>query len=107
MVVRIVGVVPVGPPASTTSALTSVPSSIIPVLLLAANPARTGFSIRNSSIMDTLYVKASAAGPAVSPIFHTVALVPGAYYEDPFHYVGDVFGVWSAATGAALVDEYG
>ena len=106
-VVRVLGTLPVSTPASTTSTIATIPSSIVEVLLLAANPNRTGFSIRNTSTMDTLYVKASAAGPAASPVFHTVALVPGAYYEDPFHYVGPVYGVWAAAaTGAALVDEY-
>jgi hypothetical protein len=57
-------------------------------------------------MQDVLYVKASNQITLVSSNFHTVALVPQAYYEDPYHYVGIVTGVWSGATGAALVDEY-
>lgn len=105
IVVRPVG--PVSPATTTTSTLTSIPAALAPVVLLAANAARLGFSITNTSSSDTLYVKASAAGGAVSSIFYTVALRPNAYYEDPYHYVGQVTGVWGpAATGTALVDEY-
>lgn len=107
MVVRPIGPIgPVIPLTATTGAVTSVPAAIVATPLLAANPARLGFSIRNTSTADTLYVLAANAG-AVSPALHTVALVPGAYYEDPYHYVGPVTGVWApAATGTALVDEY-
>ena len=104
LVVRPIG--PVGPPVPTTSTVTSVAAALAPVALLAANAARVGFSIRNTSSADTLYVLAAPAG-VVSAAFHTVAIRPGAYYEDPYRYVGEVTGVWApAATGAALVDEY-
>lgn len=107
LVVRPIGPSTVIPQPSTTSGLVAIPASLVPVLLLAANANRLGFSIRNSSDTDWLYVKASTTVGAVSPTFHTVALPPHGYYEDPFRFVGDVFGVWDpAATGAAMVDEY-
>ena len=106
-VVRPIGPIgPVFPAPSTQSTLTAIPGAIAPVVLLAANPNRLGFSIRNTSMTDVLYVKASASGAAVSAVYHTVAICPGGYYEDPYRYVGIVTGVWSAATGEALVDEY-
>lgn len=92
----------------TTGTLTSVEGSIAEVSLLAANPARAGFSIKNLAATGTLYVLANTAGGAVSSTFHTVAITPGAYYEDPYNYVGEVFGIWGATTpgDAALVNEY-
>lgn len=106
-VVRIAGAIPTTPQKPANSALTAIAADVNPVVLLAANANRIGFSIRNTSADDTLYVKASAAGGAVSSTYHTVALVPGAYYEDPYGYTGEVSGVWApAATGDALVDEY-
>jgi hypothetical protein len=105
IVVRPVG--PISPATTSTSTLTAIPASVAPVVLLAANADRLGFSIRNTSTTDTLYIKASASGGAVSPTYHTVALRPSAYYEDPYHYVGEVTGMWDpGATGEALVDEY-
>lgn len=91
---------------STASTIVSVPASLVAVPILAANASRHGFSVRNNSTTGTLYLKCSAAGGAVSSAFHTVALVPGAYYEDPYHYVGEVTGIWSIASGEALVTEY-
>lgn len=98
--------VPVAPASSTASTLSEVAADVAPVTLLATNTSRLGFSIKNTSATATLFVKASASGGAVSTTFYTVSLPPGAYYEDPFHYVGVVTGVWSAAVGSALVTEY-
>lgn len=95
--------IPVVPPA-TQGVVTVVAASAVPVLLLAANPLRIGFSIRNAS-NSQLYVK-SAAGGVVSPTFNTVELIMNAYYEDPYRYVGDVFGIWDVAVGEALITEY-
>ena len=100
------GVVVVEEIPSKTSGVTAIPVSAAPVPLLVASATRLGWSVRNTSTIDTLFVLASASG-VVSPTFHTVALRPGAYYEDPYHYTGDVFGIWDAATnGEALVDDY-
>ena len=93
------------PISSTTSTVVSVPAAVVPTVLLAANANRIGFSIRNTSTVDTLYVMSNPTD-VVSAALHTVALGPGGYYEDPYHYVGKVTGIWTAATGAALVTEY-
>lgn len=100
--------VPVEETPSTDGVLTAVPASIAPVTLLAANATRLGFTIRNSSTTAWLYVKSSIHGAVVSDTFHTVALGPCGYYEDPYHYVGEVTGVWAngAMTGDALITEY-
>lgn len=101
------GPLPPFPPApSAASTLTSIPASTSPVTLLAANANRLGFSIQNSSTTDTLFIKASASGAPVSTAFYTVAIYPQSYYEDPFHYVGPVTGIWTGTDGTALVDEY-
>lgn len=112
LVVRPIGGGPSGeiiviPIPSTDSGLVAIPATLVPVLLLAANADRIGFTIRNTSDTDWLYVKASTTVGAVSPVFHTVAIPPHGYYEDPYRYVGDVDGVWDpGATGLAMVDEY-
>lgn len=111
LVVRPIGTIDVEPVPSDNAILTSVAPSLVPVVLLLAdptplNPNRTGWSIFNSSTMDTIFVKATPAGPAVSNVFFTVAIPPQSYYEDPYHYVGEVTGVWSGLTGTALVTEY-
>lgn len=100
--------VPVEEAPSTDGVLTAVPASGAPVTLLAANATRLGFSIRNSSTTAWLYVKSSTHGGAVSDTFHTVAISPCGYYEDPYHYVGIVTGIWAngALTGNALITEY-
>lgn len=90
---------------SANSTVTSVAGSATAVQLLAANPNRLGFSIYNSSAVDTLYVLANPGG-TVSNVLFSVAIAPKGYYEDPYHYVGKVEGIWDHATGAALVTEY-
>lgn len=107
LVVRPIGPIDVVPEPSTQSTLVTIPATVVPVQLLAANANRLGFSIFNTSYADTLYVKASTSVGAVSPSFFTVAIPPRSYYEDPYRFVGAVSGVWDpAATGEATVDEY-
>lgn len=104
MVVRPIGTVTVVDPAVLGTPST-VAASLAPVTLLAANTARIGFTIYNTSLADTLYVLVGTG--AVSINLFTVALVPGAYYESPARYVGAVTGVWDpAATGDALITEF-
>lgn len=93
---------------STQTTITVVPCVFAAVQLLAANPDRLGFTIRNGSTTCWLYVKAHAGGATVSDTFHTVLIGPCGYYEDPFHYVGVVTGVWTGtlADGSAFVTEY-
>lgn len=92
----------------STGVTTSVGSAGVSTTLLVANPDRSGFSIRNVSTTAILYVLCNTAGGLASAANHTFALGPGAYYEDPFNYVGIVSGLWSVVTpgDAALVTEY-
>jgi hypothetical protein len=91
----------------TTAVISSVAASATSVLLLAANPDRAGFSIRNTSTTVALYVLANAG--TASSTNHTVMLAPGGYYEDPYNCVDEINGIWAAAPGVgdlALVTEY-
>jgi len=104
---------PLGPvtfvPESTTAVVTSVPASLVSVSLLAANANRIGFSIRNTSMNAVLYILANSTGGPASSTNHSVMLLPGAYYEDPYRYVDEVFGIWDAGImmgELALVTEY-
>lgn len=96
-------------PVATDGVVTQVPASNVSGLILAANPARVGFAVRNTSQYATLYLLQSSGGGVASSTNHTVALVPCAYYEDPYRYVGDVIGVWDGVVQPgelALVTEY-
>lgn len=86
---------PLGPQRIGAAAATTV--------LAAANPFRRGLTVFNESTA-TLFL---ALAPTASLTAYTVQLVAGAYYElqgMPL-YRGIVSGIWSAATGAALVTE--
>lgn len=87
--------------------VTSIPAAGT-ALLLAANDQRSGYSIRNVSTTATLYVLCNTAGGTASATNHSFALPPGAFYEDPYNYVGVVNGAWSVVTpgDVALVTEY-
>lgn len=94
---------------STDGVNSLVVASANSVTILVANSTRVGFTVRNTSLTATLYLLANTAGGPASLTNHTVALMPQAYYEDPYRYVGDVFGIWGApiVTGdLALVTEY-
>lgn len=93
-------------PVATTGALSPVAADVTPVEILTANADRQGFTVTNDSATATLYLKCASGGGPVSSSNYTVKLTPGAYYEDPYRYVGAVTGLWSAAVGQALVTEY-
>lgn len=102
------GAIPVAPPPEVGT-VTSVAASLVSGDLLAADPIRIGFSVRNTSTTATLYLLASTGGGVASAALHTVGIAPGGYYEDPYRYVGMVVGVWVGALGggdAALVTSY-
>lgn len=85
------------------SAVTSVADNAASVTLLAANVARRGASVYNDS-GAVLYLKCGAAASLTS---FTVLLVPNAYFEVPFGYIGVIDGIWaSAAGGAARITEF-
>ena len=89
--------------SSDSSSVTSVADSATNVTLLAANTARLGATIWNSSTA-VLFVKLGATASASS---FTVQLIPGAYYEVPFGYRGIIDGIWASdpGTGAAVITE--
>jgi len=88
------------PAASASDAMVS--NSEASVSILAANPDRKSFTIRNHS-MATLYL---ALGPTAT-LQSTIKLSPEGIYECPATYVGAVSGVWDAedANGYAAVLE--
>lgn len=85
-------------PARVTAAVAS-------TLLLAANTARLGVVVHNDSTAD-LYVKFGTAASVTSYVYkvpsqgHLVLPEPG----QPL-YTGVIHGIWSAAAGAATVNE--
>lgn len=93
--VRVVG--------STRTLVTSVTSSASSVLLLKASQDRYCVSIFNESTA-ILYLKLSN-GPA-SLTSYTVQVTPSGYYEAPYNYGGDIYGIWGSANGAARITEY-
>jgi hypothetical protein len=105
MVVRLIGPIVIsGIAGAANSTVTSVPLSVVPVLLLAANANRVGATFFNSSANRFLYLKLGAGASLVS---FTVRIGPNGFYEIEFPgYTGDVTGVWNAAgAGACLVTE--
>lgn len=92
------------PPFSTTPTRTNVPDATSSTKLLDANLARVGATIYNDSNAD-LYL---ACGTSATNTSFTIKLGPGDYYEVPFNYKGDIYGVWSANTagGEARITEF-
>jgi len=88
---------------SGSSTVTSVADNAASVTLLAANLNRRGAAIYNDS-SAILYLKCGAAASLTS---FTVMMVPNAYFELPFGYVGIVDGIWASASGgAARITEF-
>lgn len=88
---------------SGSSALTSVADNAASVTLLAANVNRRGASIYNDS-GAVLYLKCGAAASLTS---FTVRLVPNAYFEMPFGYIGVIDGIWASSVGgSARITEF-
>jgi hypothetical protein len=89
---------------SSTGTITSVTAAAASTLLLAGNTNRLGAAFYNDSTA-TLYL---ALAGAASTTAYTVQVPAGGYYElpnDGCGYVGAVYGIWSAANGAARVTE--
>lgn len=80
----------------STGTVTSVADNAASVTVLAANAARKGAIIRNtSSAVLNLNLAASAATVAAAQI----ALASGASYEVPFGYKGEIRGIWTTDPG--------
>jgi hypothetical protein len=90
------------PAQPANSAVTSVPSNLASVTLLAANANRKGAMITNDGT-GNLYVKLGAVASVTS---FTAKLIAGAYYEVPSPvYTGVIDGIWDVAVGSARVTE--
>src|SRR5579859_3207349 len=82
----------------STAAITSVPSSITSVTLLAANLARRRVIIVNES-SKTLFV---AFGATASATAYAVSIAGNQTYQGPLNdYTGQITGIWSAVNGNA------
>lgn len=88
--------------SSTKIEQLSVAASSLSVMLLAKNRSRLGAAILNASPNGLLINLGSPA----SETSNTASLAPGGYYEIPYAFTGDVWGLWSGAIGEALIDEF-
>jgi len=90
------------PTTSTTAASTTVASATTSTPILAANAARRGATIRNAST-TFLHLDMDTASSLTD---YAVRLNPGAYYEVPYGFTGEITGIWNAVNGSALVREF-
>jgi hypothetical protein len=88
---------------SSSTAITNVAASASSVTILSSNTSRLGATIWNDSTTATLYLALTSSSASTSN--YTVQLFPSGYYEVPYHYVGQINGIWSAAIGNARVTE--
>lgn len=71
--------------------------------LIGANPARFGVVIWNEG-STVLYL--ALGETAASLTDYTVQVVPGGYYETPYHYAGPIRGLWAGGpSGFARLTE--
>lgn len=88
--------------------LTAFTGSLVAQVLLVPDPLRTGYSIYNTSVRDSLYLLMATVG-TVSLTYFTVRLQPNAYFEATFNYTGRVMGVWGTLEDVdtqAMVNAY-
>lgn len=92
-------------PPSLGATQANVAVNVAVVTLQAANAARRGWSVLNDSTIATLSLRLGAGATLTNG---TVKLLPGAYWEMPYNYVGQITGIWDVAdaAGAARVTEY-
>ena len=96
------GAVSVADLGATSATVSSVGASATSVTVLASNSARRGTTIYNNSV-ETLYLK---FGTTASVSDFTVILYPQQSYNLPSTFAGRLDGIWTAASGAALVTEW-
>lgn len=89
-------------PKSSTITAAAITAAATNTQLLAPNSNRIGATIFNRSTSN-LYIK--LGGTATTTVF-SVRIDPSGYYETPFNYTGAIAGIWDAANGAALVEEF-
>lgn len=94
-------------PSANTSRRTDFAAALASAVMLPLNNNREGFSVWNDSPTDTLYLLAApASAGAASSVNFTIKIAPAGYYEQPFHYGGEVRGAWSGTSGGARVTEF-
>jgi predicted ribonuclease toxin of YeeF-YezG toxin-antitoxin module len=97
----------VQPGKAAAAAIAAVAASASSVTLAASNSARKGLTIVNDSTTATLYVKLGSG--AVIASSWTEKVLPGDAFYHPADngviYTGLVAGIWSAASGQAMVTE--
>lgn len=86
-----------------TPTQSSVAASASSVSLLAANASRKKVVIFNDSTTANLFVRLNAS--AATNANYTYKIFPQCCLEE-FNYVGEIRGIWSAASGNARVTEY-
>lgn len=84
------------------SLITPFPASVTSTVFSTAGWMRPWVSVYNNSSSADLYL---ALGPTASNTSFTCKIAPQGYYEVPLKYTGPVSGVWSSASGSALVTE--
>lgn len=86
----------------TTNNLVSIDATSTPVLLLPENANRKALCIYNNSDVN-MYIK---FGTGVTENFYNLKLTKNATWESEFYsWSGEVWGLWDAASGTALVAE--
>lgn len=89
--------------APATEAITTAPTLATTVsTLLAANTARKGATVYNSSLLANAFLLLGASATLSN---FTVRLVPGAYYELPYGYTGTITAIGDAV-GTLTVTEF-
>jgi hypothetical protein len=86
-----------GTGTSLTNTLSTTASKIA-----SSNTARKGLTIYNN-LSAILYIDTLNA---VTASISAVAIPPNAYYEYPYGYTGDVWGILSTGTGSVQIREY-
>jgi hypothetical protein len=87
---------------SSTGTASAVASSASSVTILVSNANRLGASVFNDST-QVLYLLLGSA--TASATVYSVQLLPGAYFEVPANYTGQLTGIWASANGNARVTE--
>lgn len=93
--------------SSTSSSIgtqTAISDTSTPTLFLSSNNSRIGATITNDSSASLFVLLGSGT---VSSTNYTVRMTQYSYYELPFNYKGEIYGVWSSDPndGAARITE--
>jgi hypothetical protein len=89
---------------SRTGNVSAVAATTGAVSFLANNTARIGAAVFNNGA-GTIYALLGTGTVNTTGLF-TVQLIPNAYYEVPFGFLGPVSGIWNTANGTAQITEF-